>query len=124
MASASDSPPAPSVDRSEPVVSGSSYLSAGGDGGATVDFLDLFFPPFLPPPALPPILLADFFVDFADFFVPFLPHPFFGHFFPPPFFVPLPPPPLPAPLDFLVPFLATILLAPSVGLSLAHRNKI
>src|ERR1044071_694054 len=106
MASASDSPPAPSVDRSEPVVSGSSYLSAGGDGGATVDFLDLFFPPFLPPPALPPILLADFFVDFADFLVPFSP------------------PPLRAPLVFLVPFLATILLAPSVGLSLAHRNKI
>src|ERR1044071_4519031 len=132
MASASDSPPAPSVDRSEPVVSGSSYLSAGGDGGATVDFLDLFFPPFLPPPALPPILLADFFVDFADFFVPFLPPPFFVDFlppffvdfFPPRFLVPLPPPPLRAPLDFLVPFLATILLAPSVGLSLAHRNKI
>ena len=50
--------------------------------------------------------------------------PFFVDFFPARFLVPLPPPRLRAPLDFLVPFLATILLAPSVGLSLAHRNKI
>src|ERR1044071_2196788 len=131
MASDSDSPLVPSAARSEPPVSISSVLSVAGGVKAVADFLELFFPPFLPP-ALPPLPFADFLVDCPAFFVPFLPPPFFVDFLPPffvdffpaRFLVPLPPPRLRAPLDFLVPFLATILLAPSVGLSLAHRNKI
>jgi hypothetical protein len=95
-------------------------LSAVGGGGArgADDFLDRFFVPR----ALPEVFFADFFVDFAAFFVPLPAPPFFVDFlaaflvdfFAPPrdffdalFFVPFPPP-LREPLDFLVPFLAAM----------------
>jgi hypothetical protein len=117
---------------SELVISGVSSLLATGTGGITdiVDFLDLFFVPFLAVVLLV-IFFAAFFVVFAAFFAA-LPLRFLVDFlaalvdfFAPPldfdldalFFVPLPPP-LRAPLDFLVPFLAAISFAPFVGLSL------
>jgi hypothetical protein len=97
--------------------------SATGTGGTTL-FLELFLPPrFLAD--LPVVFFAAFLVlFFAAFFVDFLAA--FVDFFAPPrpldfaalFFVPLRPP-LRAPLDFLVPFLAAISLAPFVGLSVA-----
>jgi hypothetical protein len=113
------------------VLSGSSYVSTVGGGGAT-DVLDLFFVPFFAVP-LPLAFFADFFVPFAAFFVPLPAPPFFVDFFvdflaaffvdflAPPrdfdfdalFLVPFPAP-LRAPLDFLAPFLAAIMFAPYV----------
>jgi len=118
MPALSDSPPMPS-SLSE-LVAGT---SATGTGGMTL-LLETFLPPrFLAD--LRVVFFAAFLVlFFAAFFVDFL-AAFFVDFFAPPrrldfaalFFVPLRPP-LRAPLDFLVPFLAAISLAPFVGLSL------
>jgi hypothetical protein len=87
-------------------------------------FLELFVPPrFLADLRVVFFAAAFLVLFFAAFFVDFLAA--FVDFFAPPrpldfaalFFVPLRPP-LRAPLDFLVPFLAAISLAPFVGLSL------
>jgi len=117
----------PALSDSLPMPSSPSELVAGasatGTGGMTL-FLELFLPPrFLA--ALRVVFFAAAFLVlfFAAFFVDFLAA--FVDFFAPPrpldfaalFFVPLRPP-LRAPLDFLVPFLAAISLAPFVGLSL------
>jgi len=128
------------LSASEPEVLGTIIpsLSATGTGGTTLRF-ELFLVPRLP--ALSRVVFfaaffAAFFVVFfaalrvpaffADFFVDLL-AAFFVDFFAPPrpedlaalfFFVPFLPP-LRAPLDFLVPFLAAISLAPFVGLSVA-----
>jgi hypothetical protein len=106
-------------------------LCATGTGGMTLTFLELFLVPRLPA-VLRVVFFAAFFVVFfaalrvPAFFVDFL-AAFFVDFFAPLyaedlaallFFVPFLPP-LRAPLDFLVPFLAAISLAPFIGLSLA-----
>ena len=124
------------------MLSGTSDCAAAVDDGATTaaDFLDVFFVLFLA--AFFVVFAADFFVDLlalADLAAFFVPLPAFvddflaafTDFFAPPrdfdfdalFFVPLPAP-LRAPLDFLVPFLAAIAIAPFKFLSLAHRSKI
>ena len=113
-----------SVEFSALAVSGISGVKTG-TGGMTLAFLDLFLVPRFAALFLVVFFVAAFLVVFfaalrvPAFFVDFL-AAFFVDFFAPPrdadlaaplFFVPLPPP-LRAPLDFLVPFLAAISLAP------------
>lgn len=112
-----------SVEPSEPMVSVDSEPSSTGGCGATLILFELFLVPRFA--AFLVVFFAAFLVVFfaalraLPFFVDFL-AAFLVDFLAPPreadlaallFFVPLPPP-LREPLDFLVPFLATISLAP------------